>query len=519
MRWIGFDGNAWASACALNSTARKSRLRTQRLRELAYIAHVFQAADERDDALHRIRAEMAGCRGAQLLFDLRPRKRIGWIALRRGAAIAVRLAVRGAHFDGGTGAFHLRIDLDLHALARKGAHRRVLVALRLELLEPAAPVVQHDRRHVRRGKKRLELVVPGQGAVHVVHGLRQSDANRRDPLRREVMRAHQGEQAGDDRLDRARRGPEAQPDLLELPALAEICGHRLRIAAVGIGIEDAAVLVAEDVGRGGETLFGEKARQQSRERAARLVELDGGCAPVREGAGRLAAGQSKRIALALGIEAEELADCRRATERADHAGRMPAFRAKRRVFRTQADARGRFEARGNGEQQIAAAGAIALGDRERRRDDLRRRVAERRPMYVADGDGGDQVAVEERRARERKLAIADDGGFLGCAERGGERVNLLGLVPLAPRDGARQRIEQDVFHALARRSGELLVLEAGDEGGEFCSDAHSSLAPESFTALDHFTISDLMSAVNSSGVEIAGSAARLTRRSRMSGIW
>src|SRR3954468_6729013 len=96
MRWIGFDGNAWASAWALNSTARKSRSRTQRLRELAHIAHVFQAADERDDALHRIGAEMAGRRGAQFLFDLRARQRIGWIALRCGTPIAVRLAVRGA---------------------------------------------------------------------------------------------------------------------------------------------------------------------------------------------------------------------------------------------------------------------------------------------------------------------------------------------------------------------------------------------------------------------------------------
>jgi len=64
---------------------------------------------------------------------------------------------------------------------------------------------------------------------------------------------------------------------------------------------------------------------------------------------------------------------------------------------------------------------------------------------------------------------------------------------------------------------------SGDLSGDWSSGGHgrisdqSSFAPESFTALAHFTISDLTSVVNSSVVEIAGSAARLISLSRISG--
>src|SRR3954467_11072553 len=87
-------------------------LRTQRRRELAHVAHVLEAADERDDALHRVGGKVPRGRGAQLLLDLRPRQRIGGIALRCRASIGVDLAVGRAHFHRGARAFDLGIDLD-----------------------------------------------------------------------------------------------------------------------------------------------------------------------------------------------------------------------------------------------------------------------------------------------------------------------------------------------------------------------------------------------------------------------
>src|SRR5689334_6834048 len=71
-RRTGLLGNVCASAGTLKSRARKSSLRTQDLRQLAHIAQVVQAADERDDRLHGIGTQVTcGCR-AQLLFDFCP---------------------------------------------------------------------------------------------------------------------------------------------------------------------------------------------------------------------------------------------------------------------------------------------------------------------------------------------------------------------------------------------------------------------------------------------------------------
>src|SRR5205085_11479009 len=97
------------------------------------------------------------------------------------------------------------------------------------------------------------------------------------------------------------------------------------------------------VGRRGEPLRGEKSWEQAGQGAPRLVELDGGRAPVRKGARRLAAGEPERVALSLGVEAEQLAGRGRAAEGADHARRMPAAGAERGVFGAEADAHRGFE--------------------------------------------------------------------------------------------------------------------------------------------------------------------------------
>src|SRR5438128_958185 len=197
---------------------------------------------------------------------------------------------------------------------------------------------------------------------------------------------------------------------------------------------------------------------------------------------------------------------------------MPAFGAERGIVHAQADAHRGLQADGHGKDKIATASAVALRDRERRWHDLRRGVAQRRAMHIAHRYGGDQVAIQQRGAGKRQLLAADDARFARAAERRGEGADLLRLVALAAGDGARQCVEDEVLDALPDRLRQVVVLQAGDEARQLGGWRHSSLAPESLTAFAHFTSSDLMSAVNSSGEQIAGSAARLTSRSRMSGM-
>ena len=355
--------------------------------------------------------------------------------------------------------------------------------------------------------------------MHVVHRFRQSDAHCRHAGRGEIVCAEQGEEAGDHRLYGARGRPQAQRDLLQFPAIAECGAHRVGRAAVGVSVEDAPILMREDFRRGAEALRGEQAGEEARERAARLVELDGRRTPVREGARRLAARQSEGVALPVGIEAQQLAGGGRATERADDAGRMPAARAEGLVVGAEPDAHGGFQACGNRGDECAAIGARSLGDGERGRHDLRRGVAQRGTVDIAHGHGGDQVTIEQRGAGERELLAADHRRFMRGAKRSGERADLGAFVALPAGDRARDRIEHKVLHALANARRQVVVPQAGDEPRELAGRRrrHSSFAPESFTAFAHLTSSALISALNSSGVQIAGSAARLTRRSRISG--
>src|SRR5712691_6688503 len=213
---------------------------------------------------------------------------------------------------------------------------------------------------------------------------------------------------------------------------------------------------------------------------------------------------------------------------------MPTLRPKRRILGAEPDADGGLEAGGDCQDQRAAVRAVALGDRQRGRNDLGRGMAQRRPVDIADRDGGDQVSVQQRGSGKRERLAADDARLARGAERGSECADLPALVAVASGDRARQRVEDDVLDALADRGGKLIVFEIRDEArelggrsgglsGDWSGGGHgrisdqSSFAPESFTALAHFTISDLTSVVNSSVVEIAGSAARPISFSRISG--
>ena len=110
---------------------------------------------------------------------------------------------------------------------------------------------------------------------------------------------------------------------------------------------------------------------------------------------------------------------------------MPASRAEGRILGAEPDAHGGLETGSDGEDQCAAARALALGDRQRGRNDLRRGVAQRRPVHVANGDRRDEIAVQQRRSGERELLAADDGRFARIAERAGKRADLPALVALA----------------------------------------------------------------------------------------
>jgi hypothetical protein len=70
-------------------------------------------------------------------------------------------------------------------------------------------------------------------------------------------------------------------------------------------------------------------------------------------------------------------------------------------------------------------------------------------MHVAHGDGGDQVAVEERRAGEREPVAADHARFLRLCERRGERRNLVRLLALMAGERAGERVKEHQLAVLA----------------------------------------------------------------------
>ena len=120
-------------------------------------------------------------------------------------------------------------------------------------------------------------------------------------------------------------GQSRKRDLFELPAFAEIGGDRLGLAAVRIGVEQAAIFRGQKFARGQELLLRQQRRHQARERAAALMEFHRRCAPRREGAGRLAAGKAERLGHGLGVEPAQPADRRGSAERTENARPVPAL--------------------------------------------------------------------------------------------------------------------------------------------------------------------------------------------------
>ena len=104
---------------------------------------------------------------------------------------------------------------------------------------------------------------------------------------------------------------------------------------------------------------------------------------------------------------------------------MPAARTERRVVAAQCHAHRGLQAGGDREQQRLAAGAVAFGDGQCGRNDFGGGVIQRRPVHVAHRDGGDEIAVQHRRAGERQASAADHGRFFGRAQLRRERLDLV----------------------------------------------------------------------------------------------
>src|SRR6185369_16151965 len=95
-------------------------------------------------------------------------------------------------------------------------------------------------------------------AVHVDRGLAHFYAYLFDLRGLEVVLFHEVEHRGDETLDRRRRRPQAQRDLLEFPALAQLVGRRGGRAAVRIRVVEAAVFMREEFDGGEDILLREQ---------------------------------------------------------------------------------------------------------------------------------------------------------------------------------------------------------------------------------------------------------------------
>jgi hypothetical protein len=251
---------------------------------------------------------------------------------------------------------------------------------------------------------------------------------------------------------------------------SEIGGDGLGTATIRISIEKAAVLGGQEFARRQKFLLGQQRRHQSGERAAALVEFHRRRSPRREGAGRLAAGETERLGHGFGVELPEPPDRGGGPERSQHARAVPTLGPHRRVVDPDAHSRRHLASGGDGDQQVAARGAIAFGDRQGGRDHLRRHMGQRRPMDVAHGDGGDEIAVQNGRAGERQPVAADDAALAGLRQPRGERRELLGLLAAVPGDRASQGVQQDILAVIADLSRKIVVLQRRRKAGQHLGD-------------------------------------------------
>ena len=418
--------------------------------------------------------------GAEFALDLRAGEPVLGRAARMVAARRQGLAVGGVDLDARRDAGKRRIGSHVH-LSGEAPQSRIVVARRLELGERHLAIVQDRRRHVVGRQQRLELrLVARENPVQVEHRLAQEYPQLPDPCGIDLVVLHEIEQRGHHALDRGCGGPQAQRNLLELPAAAEIGGGGLGAPAVRVAVVEAAVARGEKLAGGDEFLLGQHRRHQARQRAAALMEFDRRRSPRRKGAGSLAAGKPERPRHGLAVEAAQPADRGRGAERAEHAGPVPATSTKGRIVDADADPGRHLGAGNHGDQQVAAAEPIAFGDRQRRGHHFRRDMRHGGAVGVAHGHRGDQIAIEHGRTGERQPVAADHGALVGLRQPRRQRHELVGLIAAMTGDRTGERIQQQVLAVFARALRDGVVGQRSRELGQrlcrFCGHSFSPLS-------------------------------------------
>ena len=77
-----------------------------------------------------------------------------------------------------------------------------------------------------------------------------------------------------------------------------------------------------------------------------------------------------------------------------------------------------------------------------------------------------EIAVEQRRARERQLVAADHAALVRFRQRRSQRRDLIGFLALMAGDRAGERVEQHVLAVLPDLHRQILVFQRGCKSGQ-----------------------------------------------------
>ena len=169
--------------------------------------------------------------------------------------------------------------------------------------------MEDDGRSVMAGNQRVELaLVLRELAVQIECRLAQCDAHFFHLGGVDLVLLDEIEHRGIHALNRRGGWPQAQRDLLELPAFSEIGGDGLGAPTIGIDVEKPPVPCGQKLARGEKLLLGQQRRHQAREGAAALVKLHRRCPPRCKGPGGLAPREPESLGHGLGVEAAKAAN-------------------------------------------------------------------------------------------------------------------------------------------------------------------------------------------------------------------
>ena len=138
---------------------------------------------------------------------------------------------------------------------------------------------------------------------------------------------------------------------------------------------------------------------------------------------------------------------------------VPALGPHCRVIGPDSNPRRHLASRGQRNKQVATRQAIALGDRQRGRDHLRRHMRERRSMDVTHGDRGNEIAIQNCRAGERQPVAANDTALSGLGQPRRQGSELFRLLAAVPGDRACQGVQQHIFAVVSHLPRKIVVLQ------------------------------------------------------------